>query len=314
MKTSAREMKLFPRHLAILALASAIALPVWAQDQVNTGTASGVSNQDTSTTSTSTPQAQPSSGPAAEPPLSAPKEGFWGRIYPFARKKWVKRQIDPINDRLSELDEVNAKNAAYIKDVDERAQAGIHKAQNTADAANELAMNANSEAQNANTAAQNASNHVNQINTTVSGLDQYHQATDLVIKFRGSSPVLTSDSKSDLDKLASSLTGHEGYILELEAHSPMAGSAGIQSSERLAEAVKRYLVAEHQIPVYRMHSVALGNEVEMASTGTGDQDQTQKPERVRFSSVHLSVMENSLAAQAEASPQSAPAAAGAEQP
>ena len=204
--------------------------------------------------------------PATEQPLTPAKEGFWGRIYPFARKKWVKRQIDPINDRLSELDEVNAKNAAYIKDVDERAQAGIHKAQNTADAANQLAMNANTEAQNANGAAQSASNHVNQINTTVNGLDQYHQASDLVIKFRGSSPVLTSDSKAALDQLASSLTGHEGYILEMEAHSPLAGSAGIQSSERLAEAVKRYLVTEHQIPVYRMHSVALGNEVEMAST------------------------------------------------
>ncbi len=309
MKTSANVVKLFPRQLAVFALASAIALPVWAQDQVNTGTSSGVSTQ-TTTTSSSDAQAQPS--PAVEQPLAPQKEGFWGRIYPFARKKWVKRQIDPINDRLSELDEVNAKNAAYIKDVDERAQAGIRKAQGAADAANQLAMAANTEADNANGAAQNASNHVNQINTTVNGLDQYHQATDLVIKFRGSSPVLTSDSKAALDQLASSLTGHEGYILELEAHSPLAGGAGIQSSERLSEAVKRYLVSEHQIPVYRMHSVALGNETEMASTATGDQD--QKPERVRFSSVHVLVMENSLAAQAAASPQSAPAAAGAEQP
>ena len=45
----------------------------------------------------------------------------------------------------------------------------------------------------------------------------------------------------------------------MEAHSPGAGSAGIQNSERMAEAVERYLVTEHQIPVYRMHSVALGN-------------------------------------------------------
>ncbi len=112
--------------------------------------------------------------------------------------------------------------------------------------------------------------------------------------------------------MASSLTGREGYIVEMEAFSPGAGSAGIQNSERLAEAVKRYLVTEHQIPVYRMHSVALGNEVEMASTDTGSQD--QKPERVHYSSVHLRLMENSLAARAEATPQSAPAAAGAEQP
>jgi hypothetical protein len=250
--------------------------------------------------------------PMTEQPLAAPKEGFWGRIYPFARKKWVKRQTDPINDRLSELDDVNAKNAQYIRDVDARAQAGIQKAQTAADAANQLAMAANTQAENANSAAQSASTHVNQINSTVNGLDQYQQATDIQIKFHGSNPALSSDSKAQLDQLASSLTGREGYILEMEAHSPLAGSAGIQSSERLSEAVKRYLVSEHQIPVYRMHSVALGNEAEVASTGTGDQD--QKPERVRVSSVHLRLMENSLAAQAGASPQSAPAAAGTEQP
>ncbi len=305
MMKSANEVRLFPRQLAVIALASAIAIPVWAQQ----------SQPSTAASPNPVPSAadqQPSPMPMTEQPLSAPKEGFWGRIYPFARKKWVKRQTDPINDRLSELDDVNAKNAQYIKDVDARAQAGIRKAQSAAEAANQLAMAANTQAQNANGTAQSASTHVDEINTTVSGLDQYHQATDIEIKFHGSSPTLTSDSKAELDQLASSLTGREGYILEMEAHSPQAGSAGIQSSERLAEAVKRYLVTEHQIPVYRMHSVALGNEVEMASTATGDQD--QKPERVRVSSVHLRLMENSLAARAGASPQSAPAAAGAEQP
>lgn len=311
MMKSANQLRLFPRYMIVIVLASAIAIPVWAQDQVNTGVASGVSTQSTPSSSANT-QAQPSPMPMTERPLSAPKEGFWGRIYPFARKKWVKRQTDPINDRLSELDDLNAKNAQYIKDVDARAQAGIRKAQTAADAANQLAMAANTQAENANSAAQSASTHVDQINTTVSGLDQYHQATDIVIKFRGSSPTLTSDSKQDLDRLASSLTGREGYILEMDAHSPLAGSVGIQSSERLSEAVKRYLVTEHQIPVYRMHSVALGNEAEVASTGTGDQD--QKPERIRVNSVHLRLMENSLAARAAASPQSASAAAGAEQP
>ena len=298
MKDETRVRCLFSSQIAVLALASAMALPAFAQQSAQPQSAP--------------PQAAAQQPAAASASSTTEHEGFWGRVNPFARKKWVNKRVDPLKDRLSELDEVNAKNAAYIKDVDERAQAGIRKAQGAADAANQLAMAANTEAENASGAAQNASNHVNQINTTVNGLDQYHQATDLVIKFRGSSPVLTSDSKAALDQLASSLTGHEGYILEMESHSPLAGSAGIQSSERLTEAVKRYLVTEHQIPVYRMHSVALGNETEMASTATGDQD--QKPERVRFSSVHVLVMENSLAAQAAASPQSAPAAAGAEQP
>jgi outer membrane protein OmpA-like peptidoglycan-associated protein len=151
---------------------------------------------------------------------------------------------------------------------------------------------------------------VDQVNTTVNGLDQYHQITEADIKFRNGSTVLTADSKATLDQMAASVTGRDGYILEMEARAPAPGSAGIQESERLAEAVKRYLVTEHQIPVYRMHAVALGNETMAMNSG----DQNQKPERVRTSTVHLRLMENSLAAPAGAQPQNAPAAAGAEQP
>ncbi|HVT80658.1 MAG TPA: hypothetical protein VHM90_08370, partial [Phycisphaerae bacterium] len=32
------------------------------------------------------------------------KEGFWGHMNPFARKKWVRREVDPIRDRTNELD------------------------------------------------------------------------------------------------------------------------------------------------------------------------------------------------------------------
>lgn len=299
-----------PRQLALVALASVISLPVWAQDQVSTGISSGTTAQSTTQAApAATATTQDQSLPALQP-LAPGKEGFWGRINPFARKSWVKKQTDPINDRLSELDELNAKNARDIRDVDSRAQAGIRRAQVSADAANQLAMVANTQAQNANTAAQQASTHVGQLNSTVNGLDQYRQVTDVEIAFHSSSPALTTAAKNQLDELAAKLAGREGYILEMEAHSPATGSIGIQNSERLAEAVKRYLVTEHQIPVYRMHSVALGNEA--TASGTGEED--QKPERVRTSSVHVRLMENSLAARADSSPQSVSAAAGAEQP
>ena len=191
MKTSSRFS--FPRHFAVFALASAIAIPVWAQQ--------------TQPSDATSQQAQPCCGfpkhlcsaalPNADQPLSQPKEGFWGRVNPFARKKWVKRETDPINDRLTELDEVNAKNARDIKDVDARAQAGIQKAQTSADAANQTANSANQQAQNASNTAQQASHHVDHINSTVNGLDQYQQITELEIKFRAGSTALTSDCESD---------------------------------------------------------------------------------------------------------------------
>jgi hypothetical protein len=91
----------------------------------------------------------------------------------------------------------------------------------------------------------------------------------------------------------------------MDAHSPLAGGNGIQSSERLAEAVQRYLITKHEIPVYRMHAVALGNA----------RSQTEEDaEPIRSSSVHIRLMENSLAAQEVAPPPDAASSTGTERP
>jgi len=296
MRNKSTLRNLFPSQLAALLLSSAI-VPLVAQQAQPNGTPQNAPS--------STAQQQSTTSPST----NSAKEGFWGRVYPFARKKWVKRQTDPLNDRLSELDEINAKNARDIRDVDGRAQAGIHQAQSTADAASQAANAANAQAQQASNTAQGADIHVNQLNSTVNGLDQYHQVTEAEVVFRGGQPVLSAAARKQLDDLAGSVTGRLGYILEVEAHSPASGSVGIQNSERLAAVVKRYLVTEHQIPVYRLHSVALGN-AQIASAG----DEDSKSLRVRTSSVHIRLMENSLAAHEAAPPQGAPSTTGTERP
>jgi hypothetical protein len=300
MKTKSPTVNLLFVQLAILLLASSMGITALAQQAQPGDSQSGDTSTSQNTASATTPQQ-----PSASSQVNAPKEGFWGRVNPWARKKWVKKQTDPINDRLSELDEVSAKNANDIKDVDGRAQSGIRRAQSAADAANQVATAAGDQAHQANSTAQGAAGHVDQLNTTVNGLDQYHQVTEAEVAFHGGSPVLSAAARRQLDDLAAGMTGHKGYILEVEAHSPLAGSAGIQSSERLAEAVKRYLVTEHEVPIYRMHAVALGN-----ARDAGDED--AKP--VRTSSVHIRLMENSLAAQGSASSQSDASLTGAERP
>ncbi len=294
MKIASPNRRQFHTQLAICLLASAVAIPALGQQDQS-------SQQPTSTP----PQADQSTTVTKHAPPA--KEGFWGRVNPFARKVWVRRQTDPINDRLTELDQINAKNASDIKDVDSRAQAGIRQAQSAADAANQTATAAGLQAQQAGTTAKGADIHVNQLNTTVNGLDQYRQVNTVEVAFRGGMPTLSADAKKQLDDLAASVTGHQGYILEVEAHSPAAGSVGIQNSERLADAVKRYLVTEHQIPIYRLHAVALGNAPVATST-----DDNEKTDRIRKSSVSIRVMENSLAAQDSALPQGVASLTGAE--
>jgi outer membrane protein OmpA-like peptidoglycan-associated protein len=287
---------LFPSHLTVFALAAAIAIPASAQQGQS---ASGSQDNSTST-------AQPSQ--TAKPLTNQSKEGFWGRVNPMARKKWVKRQTDPINDRLTELDEVNAKNSKDIQDVDTRAQAGIKQAQAAADKASEQATAASTQAQNASQVATTASGRVDTLHTTVNGIDNYKQINEIDVPFKRGSTKLSDEATGQLDQLASSLKDHKGYVVEIEGHSPGKGVAGLQTSERLTEAVRRYLV-EHDVPVYRVHAVALGD-AQAASTNAGAED--NKP--LKTSSVHIRLMENSLAARDSASPQGAGSTTGAERP
>jgi outer membrane protein OmpA-like peptidoglycan-associated protein len=279
------------RMVAALVLAASLGIPAFAQSSQNqasspspnaqvqtgasaSGTSNGMNPNDNSTYATGQPLSTKSN------------EGFWGHMNPFARKKWVNRQLDPVKDRLNELDQLSAKNANDIKDVDARAQAGIHQAQSTADQANSTAQSANSTATQAQSLAQNASDQTGKLNTTVSGLDQYSKVSDTEIRFRSGQTALNAKAKDALDQIATQLQGQKGYIVEVEGYSRTRGQAGIQSSQHMADAVVRYLVTEHQIPVYRIHQVAMGN----AKLETADGTSTTG------SVVRVSTMQNSLAA------------------
>jgi outer membrane protein OmpA-like peptidoglycan-associated protein len=302
MKIERKARTVFP----MLVLASAMTIPAIAQQtQPSDNSSAPAAATQTAQTPTSTPP------PAtATAPIPEEKEGFWGRINPMARKVWVKKRVDPINDRLNELDQVNAKNAQDIKDVDAKAQAGIKKAQDSADAANQQATAAGEQARKASETASTASGRVDQLNTEVSGLDTYKPLSEVEVPFKGGKPVLSKEDKDTLDEMAKSLEGHHGYIIELEAHSPNGGTVGITNSEREVEAVKRYLVVNHDIPVYRMHSVALGN----AQAPAAADQTTPAPKQKIVSSVHIRLMENSLAAQGTTSPHGMASSTGAERP
>ena len=269
--------------LAVSVLATGLALPLAAQStqstpaQVSTGATGG------SQTGAMNPN-DPGTYATGKPLATQSKEGFWGHMNPFARKKWVKRQMDPVKDRLNELDQLQAKNANDIRDLDTRTAAGIHQAQSTADQANQTAVGATTTATQAQQLAQQASGRTDKLNSTVSNLDQYQKVNDTELLFRAGQTALNAKAKQALDQVASQLQGQKGYVVEVEGYSRVRGSAGIASSQHMADAVVRYLVTEHQIPVYRIHQLALGNAKleEGAPPSYGN-------------AVRVSVMQNSLA-------------------
>ena len=209
------------------------------------------------------------------------KEGFWGHVNPFARKKWVKRQVDPIKDRTNELDQLQAKNANDIRDVDSRSQAGIHRAMDAANTADQHAADASNRANAANGVATDASNRTTSLNGTVSNLDQYQTVASTAVPFAAGRTVLGPKGKADLDDVAAKLSGEKGYIIEVEGYS----RGGVQTSQAMADSVVRYLVTEHQVPIFRIYRTGMGKNVAKSTDG----------EKEIVNGVRVTLMHNSLA-------------------
>jgi outer membrane protein OmpA-like peptidoglycan-associated protein len=209
------------------------------------------------------------------------KEGFWGHVNPFARKKWVNRQTAPLKDRMNELDQLQAKNSNDIRDVDTRATAGIGKAMNAATLADQHAQDAATRATSANQLASNASNRTTTLNGTVANLDQYQSVTSTDVKFVAGHTTLGKLAKSDLDEVADKLAGEKGYIIEVQGYS----RSGVQTSQAMADSVVRYLVTEHQVPVYRIYRTGLGKNTAKAAEG----------EKLIVNGVRVTLLHNSLA-------------------
>jgi len=266
--------------VSVVLLSAALALPALSQNPQAPATPPQAN-------SSSSPSASDASTYATGQPLpTKSNEGFWGKLNPLARKKWVNRQVNPVKDRLNELDQLSAKNASDIKDVDARAQAGIHQAQTTADQANAQATQASTQANQANQTAQQASSQTAQLNTTVSNLDQYQQIAQTELHFRSTQVSLNERAKAALDEVAQQLAGQKGAIVEVQGYSRSHGQVGIERSENMSDAVVRYLVVDHQVPVYKIYRVAMGNAPRDSANGSSTSGTV----------VQVTLMHNSLAA------------------
>jgi outer membrane protein OmpA-like peptidoglycan-associated protein len=230
-------------------LAAGLAVPALAQDSTSTPATPPAASADQST-----------AGASGKQPLQYDShEGFWGKVNPFARKKYVQRQVQPVQDRVNELDELTASNTKMIKDVDSRAQQGIQMASAKADQADQHATDAGNKAQTAQQTAEQANTRLTSVEQVVGNIDQYKPTTQTEIRFRPGQSVLSKKAKDALDEMATPLKDQRGYIVEVQGFSSGHGQAAIATSQKMADSVVRYLVLNHEIPVYRMYVVGMGN-------------------------------------------------------
>jgi outer membrane protein OmpA-like peptidoglycan-associated protein len=274
--------------LIIPAMAQTSSTPTDNQQPAATSTQNTGSQSSSSSDMQSTPNSQTSKDDlsARQPLKPETHQGFWGKMNPFARKKYVARQLDPIRNRVNELDELTSKNSNMLKDVDARATEGIRMASAKANEADQHAVEAGTRAQTAHQTAEQANTRLQTVEQVVGNIDQYQPATQTEIRFRSGQSVLSQKAKDALDEMATNLKDQKGYIIEVQGFSPGKGQAALASSQNMADSVVRYLVLNHEIPVYRIFVLGMGNVPQQTAEG--------KKTRLRTGRVDVALLKNNL--------------------
>jgi outer membrane protein OmpA-like peptidoglycan-associated protein len=189
-----------------------------------------------------------------------------------ATKNYVRTQTAPIIDETNQLNDKTAANNRAIKDTDERAQAGITKAQGAADAATQNAQGAQKAAGDAETAANDAVHRADSLASVVAGLDNFRAIGNVSVTFGFDKAVLTREDKDQLDAFAAALGTAKSYILEVTGGTDSTGSAeyNYELSQRRADAVVQYLASKYQIPARRFYLIGIGKDKEVADNKTRD--------------------------------------------
>ena len=194
-----------------------------------------------------------------------------------ATKKWVRQQTTPIQAKVDQVGEQTTQQgqalettkgqlSADIKGVDDRAQSGISAAQERASAADTRAGEAMSRAEQANQGVAKNTEAINKVRgdlqQVVSNLDDYQPAGEAMVMFKFDNATLTDEAKQQLDQLVADRNKMKRYFIAVQGYTDKTGSTQYNAalSRRRADAVVQYLVAQHDVPIYRVHMIGLGEQ------------------------------------------------------
>lgn len=193
-----------------------------------------------------------------------------------ATKKFVTQTTTPIQAKVDQVGDQTNKNTASIdearkeiKSVDEKAEQGIGAAKERAMTAENRANDAMTKANEAGTAAASArsiaeknTQDVAALRGVVSNIDDYKLASEATVQFPFGKHTLTDEAKQQLDQLVANKGNLKRFVISVEGFTDRTGSAdyNVSLSRQRANSVVNYLVANHNIPVYRVYTVGLGKE------------------------------------------------------
>lgn len=183
-----------------------------------------------------------------------------------ATKKFVRTEVGQVNDKVTtigkSLEETQERVRAAeqkIGEVDTKAAAAGQSAQQANDAA-KVAQSTGSQAMEV---GKTAAAKAEAVEAATRKLIFETVLTDDQAKFRSGVAQLSDEAKAALDQMVAQVKEQKSAIwVEIEGHTDSVGDAAY--NERLglqrAEAVKRYLYEQHQVPLHKMNAISFGEE------------------------------------------------------
>jgi|SRR5579872_5552443 len=195
-----------------------------------------------------------------------------------ATKKYVQQTEAPIQSKVDQVADQSNKQGGTLDEHGrslERHEAGINAAKERAISADNHAGEAMTKANQADQTANEAKNVGNQnaqaingIQQTLGNLDDYKLQAETVVPFGFNRDSLTPEAKEQLDQFVKEHAGAKRYFITIEGFTDKTGTSAYNDalSRRRADRVMAYLIATHDIPVFRIQEVGLGND-KPADTG-----------------------------------------------
>ena len=183
-----------------------------------------------------------------------------------ATKKFVRTEVGQVNDKVTTLGKSLEETQERVRVAEQKigevdtkaAQAG-----QAAQVADKNAMAAQQTGTQAMEVGKQAVAKAEAVEASTKKLIFETVLTDDQAKFRSGIAKLSDEAKAALDQMVAQVKSQKSAIwVEIEGHTDNVGDAAY--NERLglerAEAVKRYLYEQHQVPLHKMNAISFGEE------------------------------------------------------
>jgi OOP family OmpA-OmpF porin len=179
-----------------------------------------------------------------------------------ATKNYVKQSITPVDQKIDQVDKSSqSRDSTQVADINKTNQV-VDENEKKLSATDEIAKTADGTAKGAMAKSNANAKDISDLRSVIANIDDYKPANQAVVHFAVAKDTLTKDEKAKLDEVATQIGGQPRYFITVEGYTDQTGDKTFNDrlSRARADQVISYLVGSHDVPVYRIHTVGLGDQ------------------------------------------------------